>query len=116
MKIQETLDSVKNANGITSNADLGRLLDIDLRRIGDYYTGKREPTSEDYPKIATAAGITAGELWEAVQVERAKEESTRKAWDNYMKRLGGLAASFLGVVIFVQSAFENAIELAMLSP
>ncbi|MEN9481592.1 MAG: hypothetical protein RLZZ298_2987 [Pseudomonadota bacterium] len=116
MKIKEILDSIKNASGITSNADLGRKLDIDLRRIGDYYTGKREPTSEDYPKIATAAGITAGELWEAVQVERAKEESTRKAWENYMKRLGGLAASFFGVVVFIQFQLENVIELALLSP
>lgn len=95
MKLREILDSIKDANDIATNAELGRILDIDLRRIGDYYTGKREPTSEDYPKIANGAGISAGELWETVQVERAKDKKTQKAWENYMKRLGGVAASFL---------------------
>lgn len=95
MKLKEILDRIKNENGITTNAELGRKLDIDLRRIGDYYTGKREPTSEDYPKIANAAGISAGSLWEAVQIERAKDETAKSVWDNYMKRLGGFAASVL---------------------
>ncbi len=95
MKIAETFEAIKTKFGVTEKAEIARVTGLDLRRVGDYMSGKREPTSEDYAKIATAAGINAGELWEAVQRERASDEKSKSAWENYMKRLGGIAASML---------------------
>lgn len=95
MKIAETFETIKAKYGVTEKSEIARITGLDLRRVGDYMTGKREPTSEDYAKIAAAAGISAGELWEAVQKERATDERSKSAWENYMKRLGGFAASFI---------------------
>lgn len=95
MKIAETFETIKAKYGVTEKSEIARVTGLDLRRVGDYMTGKREPTSEDYAKIAAAAGISAGELWEAVQKERATDERSKSAWENYMKRLGGIAASVL---------------------
>lgn len=98
MKIVETFETIKAKYGVTEKSEIARVTGLDLRRVGDYLSGKREPTSEDYAKIAAAAGISAGELWEAVQKERATDERSKSAWENYMKRLGGIAASILVTV------------------
>lgn len=98
MKIAETFETIKAKYGVTEKSEIARVTGLDLRRVGDYLSGKREQTSEDYAKIAAAAGISAGELWEAVQKERATDERSKSAWENYMKRLGGIAASVLVTV------------------
>lgn len=95
MKIAETFEVIKAKFGVTKKAEIARVTGLDLRRVGDYMSGKREPTSDDYAKIATAAGINAGELWEAIQKERAKDENAKKVWDKYLKQLGGIAASLM---------------------
>ena len=95
MKLVEILDAIKAENGIESNGELARFLGTDVRRIGEYYSGKRTPIDEDYPRIAEKAHMTAGQLWEAVQIEKKKDSEASRVWENYMKRLGGIAASVL---------------------
>lgn len=116
MKIAQTLEKVRHEKGIKTDGELARYIGIDKRRISDYLKENREPTSADYAKIALAAGISAGELWEAVQLERADNEESKSTWTAYMKKLGGLAASFMGVVFVLQSEVEKLIQLALLSP
>lgn len=93
MKLAKILDGLKERHSITSNAELGRILGIDKRRVGDYYGTERTPTDEDYAKIAMAAGIREDEIRAAVKVERAKDENERKLWAEYLKKFGGVAAS-----------------------
>lgn len=95
MKLVEILDAIKAENGIGSNGELARFLGTDVRRIGEYYAGKRTPIDEDYPRIAEKAHMTAGQLWEAVQIEKKKDSEAARVWENYMKRLGGIAAYVL---------------------
>lgn len=93
MKLAEILDALKERHGGASNAEIGRILGIDKRRIGDYYGTERTPTDEDYAKIAMASGIREDEIRAAVKLERAKDETERKLWGEYLKKFGGVAAS-----------------------
>lgn len=94
MKLADVLDTIKNQNGLKNNAELARLLEIDLRRIGEYYKG-REPMDDDYPKIAMACGRRVDELQAIVKLAGSKDEKSVEVWRKYYKSIGGLAASFM---------------------
>lgn len=92
MKLVEILDAIKREHSVESHYALGKILGIDKRRVGEYYTGVRPPSDEDYAKIALASGIRADEIQAQVKIERAKDESERELWATYLKKIGGLAA------------------------
>lgn len=94
MKLSDVLDEIKSRNGLTANAELARLLDIDLRRIGEYYKG-REPMDDDYPKIAMACGKRVDELQVLVKLSEENDEKSRAVWSRYYKSIGGYAASLM---------------------
>lgn len=101
MKLNDVLDEIKSQNGLTTNAELARLLDIDLRRIGEYYKG-REPMDDDYPKIAMACGKRVDELQVIVKLSSNTDEKSRAVWSRYYKSIGQIAASVLiGVFLLV---------------
>lgn len=105
MKLAKILDDLKKRNGVTSNAEIGRILGIDKRRIGDYYGTDRTPTDEDYARISLASGIREDEIRAAVKLERAKDDSERKLWAEYLKKFGGMAAS-LALAVCANVIFE----------
>lgn len=107
MRLSDVLDRIKAQQGLASNAELGRFIDIDVRRIGEYYKG-REPMDDDYPKIAMASGYRVDELQAIVKLSTGKDEKSREVWAKYYKRIGGIAASiallfFLSVTLIVTS-------------
>ena len=116
MKIKELLDATKNALSISTDGELGRALGVSKQSVSDYYNDRRAPDDFACLKISEALGKPLDTVIATVKASSEKDEKRREAWENYMKRLGGLAASFFGVVFFLQSHFENAIELALLSP
>jgi hypothetical protein len=99
MEISDVLDKIKESKGITTNSQLGRILDIDKRRIGEYYAG-RQPMDDDYPKIAMAANMRVDELQAIVKL-KSKDEKSREIWRAYYKRIGGIAASIAFVIILL---------------
>ena len=72
MKLADVLDEIKAQNGLIANAELGRLLEIDKRRIGEYYAG-RQPMDDDYAKIAMAANRRIDELQAMVKISTATD-------------------------------------------
>jgi len=50
MNIAAILDGIKDSHGLKTNTALAELLDIDFRRIAEYYKG-REPMTDDYPRL-----------------------------------------------------------------
>ena len=107
MKLSDVLDRIKEQQGASSNAEHGRLMDIDVRRIGEYYKG-REPMDDDYPKIAMASGYRVDELQAIVKLSTGKDEKSREVWAKYYKSIGGIAASiallfFSSVTLIVTS-------------
>lgn len=115
--IKKLLDEVKEKKGVESDYALAKSLDLPKQRVSDYYKGSRVPDEFACLKIAEALGKSLNTVIATVKASTEKDEKRREAWENYMKRLGGLAASvFLGVVFTAQGLSEKVIELALLSP
>lgn len=116
MKIKDLLDKTKDAAGIESDYALAQRLGINRGRVSAYYSGKEAPNEFACLQISEITGIPLATVIATVKAESEKDEKRREAWENYMKRLGGIAASIFGVVFVMQAPFEKAIQLALLSP
>lgn len=92
--IAKLLDDVKAKLGVTSDYALAKSLDLPKQRISNYYTGERAPDEYACLKIADALGKPLDTVIATVKAASEKDETRRKAWENYMKRLGGIAAGF----------------------
>lgn len=101
MKINELLDSVKAAQGLNSDGELARKLDVDKRRVSDYRKGIRIPDEFACLRIAEALGKPLDSVIATVKAATEKDETRREVWENYMKRLGGIAASFAAGLLVV---------------
>lgn len=93
MKIKELLDAVKNAKGISTDGELARCLEISKQAVSDYYNNKRAPDDFACLRISEITGLPLNNVIATVKAASEKDEKRREAWENYMKRLGGLAAS-----------------------
>ena len=113
MKLENVLDQIKDKNQVTSNGELGRILEINTRRLGEYYGGKRAPTDDDYAKIAMASGRRVDELQAMVKLSIETDQKSREVWTKYYKSIGGYAASFMlmlfASVIFIITTPQNAV-------
>lgn len=120
MDLKTVLDEIKQRHGFKANAEIARHLDIDVRRIGEYYKG-REPLDDDYPKISMACRYRVDELQAMVKLTEGKDEKSRAVWARYYKSIGGIAASvalllFLSVTLIVTSAPADAAPILTADP
>jgi len=117
MKLRNLLDQTKDALGISSDGALARALDVSKQSVSDYYNGKRAPDDFACLKIAQATGKPLETIIATVRAESEKDEKRREAWENYIKSLGGIAASvaFIFVVFSLSTMPEKLIQLALLS-
>lgn len=115
MKIAELLDAVKEKTGAKSDGELARNLGISKQAMSSYYSGVRAPDEFVCLRIAEALGKPLDSVIATVKAASEKDETRRAVWENYMKRLGGLAASFVVVFMFTPQ-LQEAIQLALLSP
>jgi transcriptional regulator with XRE-family HTH domain len=98
--IIKLLDDVKAKLGVTSDYALAKSLGLPKQRICNYYKGERAPDEFACLKIAEALGKPLDTVIATVKAASEKDDTRREAWENYMKRLGGIAASFL-ITLFV---------------
>jgi transcriptional regulator with XRE-family HTH domain len=102
MKLAKLLDETKDALGITSDYELARTLGVSKQAISNYRLGERAPDEFACLKIAEAIGQPLDTVIATVKASTEKDEKRREAWENYMKRLGGVAASIaLAFLVFV---------------
>lgn len=99
--IKKLLNETKYATGVETDYALAKNLDLPRARICDYYKGNRAPDEFACLKIAEALGQPLDTIIARVKAATEKDQKRREAWENYMKRLGGLAASFFGVVFIL---------------
>lgn len=95
MKIDELLDAVKTAKAIKSDGELARTLGVSKQAVSRYYLGERAPDEFACLKIAEILGMPLDTVIATVKAESEKDETRRAVWEDYMKRLGGIAASVL---------------------
>ena len=93
MKIADLLDETKTAQGLKTDGELARLLGVTKQAVSKYYNGERIPDEYACLKIAEALGKPLNTIIATVKASTEKDEKRREAWENYMKRLGGFAAS-----------------------
>lgn len=95
MKIAELLDRAKHDAGIESDYALAKALGIHKARVSAYYSGKEAPNEWACLRISEITGIPLDTVIATVKAASEKDVERRAVWENYMKRLGGLAASVL---------------------
>lgn len=91
--VKKLLDAAKAATGAETDYRLAKNLDLPDQRISDYYKGKRIPDEFACLKIAEALDMPLANVIAAVKAEAEKDEKRREEWRNYLKKLGGVAAS-----------------------
>ena len=106
--IKSLLDDAKVATKTDSDYGLAKALGIHKARISAYYSGKETPNEFICLKIAQALERSYEEVSAIVRIEAEKDENRRNVWKDYLKRIGGIAASiallfFLGVTLIVTS-------------
>lgn len=95
MKIENLLDQTKHALSIKTDGQLARALGVSKQSVSDYYNGHRAPDDYACLKISEALDKPLDTIIATVKAATEKDETRREAWENYMKRLGGIAASIV---------------------
>lgn len=91
--VKKLLDAAKAATGSETAYRLAKCLDLPQQRISDYYKGERVPDEFACLKIAKAVGMPLDAVIATVKAEAEKDEKRREEWRDYLKKLGGVAAS-----------------------
>lgn len=118
MKIENLLDEVKRAKELKSDGELARTLGVSKQAVSRYYLGERAPDEFACLKIAEILDMPLDTVIATVKAASEKDETRRAAWENYMKRLGGLAASVVitlcvSVTMIVTSTPGNALPVSV---
>ena len=91
--VKKLLDAAKAATCSETDYKLAKSLGIPNARICDYYKGRRVPDEFACLKIAEALDLPLSQVIATVKAEAEKDEKRREAWGNYLKKLGGVAAT-----------------------
>lgn len=111
----EYLDAAKSKLEVSSDNQLAHRLDISRQAVSNYRHNERAFDNFTCMKIAEVTGVPLQTIIADMEMIREKDEKRRNAWENYMKSLGGLAASFI-VVFMLSPQLKVGIQLALLSP
>lgn len=116
--IKSLLDAVKATTPTKTDSALADALDIQRQRVYDYYKGIRTPDNYICNRISEILGKPLTEVIAIVELDAEKDEKRRRAWRDYYKSIGGIAASiallfFLAVNLIVTPTTANASEQAI---
>lgn len=106
------LDDAKKALNIDSDYAMAKWLGCSRMAVSHYRSGKR--TIDDYAavKIAEALHIEPMEIIATANMEREKTDDRKAYWENFYKRLGGVAASLAVISVTalpVTQALDNTV-------
>lgn len=93
------LDDAKKALNIESDNAMAKHLGITRSAISNYRAGSYVMDDYAAAKIAEALMIEPMEVIAAANMEREKTEDRKAYWENFYKRLGGVAASIMTIAI-----------------
>lgn len=92
--VKKLLDAVKAKCDRHTDYAVAQKLELHSGLISDYYHGKRVPDDFACLQIAKELGKPFPEVLATVKADTEKNEKRRKAWENYLKGMGEIAASF----------------------
>lgn len=110
MKTTEYLDAVKAKMNLTSDYALAAYLGISRQAVNGYRKGKSVLDTYVAARVADALAIPHMVVIADVQVENEHNEKRRTYWENFSKRLRGVAASvaIIGVASILPGPVDNA--------
>lgn len=95
---QKYLAKAQDKLGITEGKQLAEALDCSPAAICQYQSGERIMNDTTASKIAEVLAIPAIEIIAAANADREKGKN-KDYWENFYKRLGGVAASLAVISI-----------------
>lgn len=87
------LHEAKRKTDAATDYQLAKRLGITTAEVSMYYSGKRHPNEYVCMQIARATGRSLEEVITLVRIDAERNETRRNAWRDYLKHLGGHAAS-----------------------
>ena len=115
--IEKLLNEAKAKAGITSDNALAIEIGITRASICDYRKKRSTPDIFVMSRLADLTGRPIEQVIALVEIEKEQPEEKRKYWENFYKRLGGVAASILAVVTLIMTLpAYNADAATILTP
>ncbi|HZX32356.1 MAG TPA: hypothetical protein VFF03_13475 [Rhodocyclaceae bacterium] len=114
--VVRVIEAAKTAQGLESDNALAIAIGLDRQNISQFRRGTK-PTNEKLLLLCEAARLDFTSTLAQVERDFAENDQQRQKWDNYMKRLGGIAASFVAFAVTSQlyPVISKAFQLAQLS-
>ena len=91
----EYLDEAKAKLGVESDNKLSERLEISRQAVSQYRNNMRAFDNFTCMQISQVTGIPLETIIADMEIQREPNEKRREAWGNYLKHLGGIAASFM---------------------
>lgn len=95
MKTANYIDMARKLTQTGSDYAVAKLLGITENAVNHYRLGRRVMDNDTCRRLAEALGRPLEELIAVAEMERAKDEPTRKAWEKRLKTVGRRAAAVL---------------------
>ena len=112
----EYLDAAKAKMGVEIEYGLANNLGITRAAVSRYRHNERAFDNFTAMQIAKVTGIALDVIIADMEMQREPDEKRREAWENYMKSLGGIAATVVISSLCVLSMVgEKLIHVALLS-
>jgi len=92
--INDLLDEAKQKTKIESDNALAKRMGVTRTTISYYRHNKSKPDIYAISRLADLTGRPIQQIIALVEIEKEQPEEKRKYWENFYKRLGGVAASF----------------------
>ena len=105
-RIAELLDRIKEQQGIASNYALAKLLQIEEKRIGDYYRGMVKPDDYAITRVALMLQMEPIHLLAEIRATDEKNATKREFWSNFLRR----AAVVFGFLVVQALGFPSTSE------
>ena len=106
----DLLEAAKKKQGCANENALAVRLGMDRQKLNNYKFGTK-PSNENLLILCEAAEMDFTKTLTAIESEFATTEEAKKRWDNQMKRLGGVAASFMAGILLIVTMIVTSPDL-----
>jgi len=105
-RFSELLDRIKQQQGISSNYALAKVLQVEEKRIHDYYKGMVKPDDYAITRVALMLHIEPIHLLAEIRSEDEKNATKREFWRNFLRHAAVVAASAGALTLGLASTSE----------